>query len=331
MKILVTGGAGFIGGNYVQRYASNDRSENSRVGVPEIKVVDFLGVGSDKAKIPPGVLLDIIDIRDIAALRESVLSFNPEVIIHFAAESHVCRSIEDSDPFMSSNVIGTRNILEILRKDRPQILLVNVSTDEVYGSLNHPDLATEEKAIEPGNPYAASKAAAEAFCGAYANTYGLKVVTTRCCNNYGMGQHEEKFIPKVIRQLKSGGNLTIAGDGKQVRQWIHVDDHNDGLAAVLNWALGHVVPGKAPTFNVADYNFSTIFDLGIKILHILGFDESKIEYIPDRPGQDRRYAISSSKTRALTSWTPKIKFEHGLEAAVKAYWNQCSENNSNGR
>jgi dTDP-glucose 4,6-dehydratase len=233
-------------------------------------------------------------------------------IINFAAESHVDRSISDPDAFVQTNIVGTHKILEIVRK-QPKLRLLQVSTDEVYGSLGPTGLFTELSPIIPNSPYSASKASADLLCLAYAHTYNLDVSITRCSNNYGSHQHPEKLIPLMISNALRDKSLPVYGDGLNVRDWIHVTDHCRGLVAVLEGGR------KGEVYNIGSNNEWTNIEIVRTILRELDKPETLIKYVTDRLGHDRRYAIDSGKIKAELGWCPEVDFGTGLKGTVSWY------------
>jgi dTDP-glucose 4,6-dehydratase len=238
----------------------------------------------------------------------------PDTIFNFAAESHVDNSIKDSSPFVTSNVMGTVNLLECVKKQNRKIRFVHVSTDEVYGSLDLEDSPfTETTPYSPRSPYSASKAASDHFVMAYHHTYGLDTVITNCSNNYGPYQHPEKFIPTVIRNALYNAPIPVYGTGNNVRDWIHVDDHCAGiLAAAFKGISGE-------KYNFGGENQVTNLDLAHRIVKIMGADADLITFVKDRLGHDFRYDIDNTKSRKELGWEPKHDFESGLNITINWY------------
>ncbi len=262
--------------------------------------------GDDQYRLIEG---DICD----RGLVEEIFSSEPiDAVVHFAAESHVDRSILDSSPFIRTNVLGTQVLLDASRKhDVPRF--VQVSTDEVYGSLGETGLFTEETPLDPSSPYSASKAAADLLVQAYHRTFGFPAIITRCSNNYGPYQFPEKLIPLFLSNAMEGKPLPVYGTGENVRDWIHVEDHCRGILDALK--LG--TPGEV-------YNFGggcelKNIDLTKRLLDALGKPHSLIQYVPDRPGHDQRYAIDFSKARRELGWSPQIDFETGIQKTIEWY------------
>lgn len=312
MRILVTGGAGFIGSNFV-RMMLERHPEYQIVNLDLLTYAGNLENLEDLASNPRYTFVkgDICD----AGLVEG-LQF--DAIIHFAAESHVDRSILDSSPFLQTNIIGTRNLLEAAR--RRGCRMVHVSTDEVYGSLAQ-GLFTEGSPLSPNSPYAASKASSDLFARAYYETYGADVVITRCSNNYGPFQFPEKLIPLMISHAVTGKALPVYGDGKNVRDWIHVHDHNRAVDLVFH-------KGRAgEVYNIGGRNEQQNIDIIRKVLAVVseiqGVDLDSltglITFVKDRPGHDRRYAIDPSKIEAELGWKAEVGFDEGIASTVRWY------------
>jgi len=307
MRYFVTGGAGFIGSNYVAHlfnkvegvtgvtiydkftYAANPKNYQEFAGDPRLTVVKG-------------------DICDTTSLESSMSGH--DFVIHFAAESHVDHSINDALAFVSTNVLGTFNVLEASRKTEIQTI-IHVSTDEVYGTLSEGS-ANETFPLEPNSPYAASKAASDLLARSYFVTHGLDVRTTRCCNNYGQYQFPEKVIPVFINKLNSGEKLPIYGDGKHVREWIHVSDHAHGIQIVLTKGK----PGEIYNIGTGDHLSNN--DLADEVIRIMGLGENMKSYVTDRKGHDLRYSINSTKIESL-GFEKSIEFSGGLEETIEWY------------
>ncbi len=310
MKLLVTGGAGFIGANYVLK-----RLE--RFPEDEVIVVDTLTYAANLESLTSiekdsRFSFHKIDIRDADKVREVVSATKPDVIVHFAAESHVDRSISGPRIFTETNVLGTQSLLDAARETGVS-RFVMVSTDEVYGSLGPTGKFTEDSPIQPSSPYSASKAAADLLALAYGHTFGLDVVVTRCSNNYGPLQFPEKLIPLMIINALNDKQLPVYGDGMQVRDWIHVHDHNLAVDVVLE-------KGKAgEVYNIGCENERPNIEIVKTIIERLGKTEDLIKYVKDRPGHDRRYAIDASKIRNELGWKPLRMFEDALPETIDWY------------
>jgi len=314
LKLLVTGGAGFIGSNFIRHVLAARR---------EVEVVNF-----DKLTYAgnPESLSDVAsdpryrfvrgDISDPAELQD-VFAAGFDAAVNFAAETHVDRSIEDASPFLRTNVAGVQCLLEAARKSKlPRF--VHISTDEVYGSAPAGVSFTEETLLDPRSPYAASKASADHFVAAYANTYGVSAIILRCTNNYGPFQFPEKLIPLMIANAQEDKALPIYGDGMQERDWLFVEDYCRAIALVLeNGRTGEV-------YNVSAGLPEPNLKIVRTILKHLGKPESLMQYVKDRPGHDRRYALDSSKIRRELGWQPEVPFEEGIRRTIEWYRSNAS-------
>ena len=309
MRYFVTGGAGFIGSNYVEHLFQNVEDVT---GVTIYDKFTYAANPKNYEKFTNDPRLVIIkgDICD-SELVESSIS-NHDYVVNFAAESHVDRSIDDALSFIHTNILGTINVLEACRKAEIQTI-IHVSTDEVYGSLSEGS-ADETFLLKPNSPYAASKAASDLMAHSYFATYGLDVRTTRCCNNYGRYQFPEKVIPVFVNKLNAGEKLPIYGDGRNVREWIHVSDHARGIQAVLEKGE----PGEI--YNIGTGSHLSNNDLATEIINVMGLDDSMKSYVPDRPGHDFRYSVDSRKVEAL-GFERKVDFKDGLKATIDWYSN----------
>src|SRR5437016_10062451 len=312
MKLLVTGGAGFIGSAFVRLWLGAEGDESTR-----IVSLDKLTYAGNLANLEPVaghpryrfVHGDICD----GALVNSLLSEEkPDAIVHFAAESHVDRSILSAAPAFETNLRGTFTLLEAARAHRIG-RFVHVSTDEVYGSLAAPLEADEEFPLKPSSPYSATKAGSDLLARSYFVTYGLPVVVTRASNNYGPYQFPEKLIPLMISNAFEARPLPVYGDGMQVRDWLYVDDHCRGIRAALDKGRDGEI------YNIGGNRSLPNLEVVRKILAATGMPESLIKTVEDRPGHDRRYALSSAKLTAETGWSPRMDFESGLTATVDWY------------
>jgi dTDP-glucose 4,6-dehydratase len=252
------------------------------------------------------------DIRDKATVSALLRDQRIDALVNFAAESHVDRSIQSAEPFLDTNVTGTLRLLEAAREAGVRRFL-QVSTDEVYGSLGETGAFSESTPMSPRSPYSASKAAADHFVMAFHHTHGVDAVITRCSNNYGPYQFPEKLIPLMILNAMEQKALPVYGDGLHVRDWIHVEDHCEAIDAVL----AHGKPGHV--YNIGAENERPNLEVVRAILKHTGRDESLLRYVPDRPGHDRRYAMDSAKIRAELGWTPRHRFEQGLADTVSWY------------
>jgi dTDP-glucose 4,6-dehydratase len=306
-SVLVTGGAGFIGSEAVRTLANSGSYQR-------IFVVDKLTYAGDLRRIEAQLTdpnLDFIecDVNEVdrynSALRECTQ------VIHFAAESHLDRSINDGSPFISSNVAGTYNLL-CATKEFPAIRTLLVSTDEVYGSLATGE-ADEGTALSPSSIYSASKAAADLLALAHVSTYSQNIVITRCCNNYGPWQDAEKVIPTFIRNILGDSDLPVYGSGKNVREWIHISDHISGILSALR--LGT----SGSTYNIGTGMRISNLELADKLLSIARTSKSSIQHVDDRLGHDFRYSITSEKIRSKLDWSPVINFDVGLGETFNWY------------
>jgi len=305
MKILVTGGAGFIGSEFV-RQAVRKRYE--------IIVVDSLTYAGDMERLKEvegAYKFYKINIRDYHELKKVFESEKPQIVVHFAAESHVDRSIMDPFSFIKTNVEGTLNLLE-LSKEYGKWLerFINISTDEVYGDLGEKGMFTEESPLKPNSPYSASKAAADMLGRAYHRTYGLPIITVRPSNNYGPWQYPEKFIPVVIVKAIKDEPIPIYGTGLNVREWLYVEDCADAVLRIME-------KGKVgEVYNVASGNERRNLEVAQKILDILGKPRDLITFVEDRPGHDYRYAMDWNKVKNELGWKPKTDFERGIRKTI---------------
>ncbi|CAM3364717.1 dTDP-glucose 4,6-dehydratase [Bordetella sputigena] len=328
MTILVTGGAGFIGGNYVLDWFA--QTDEALVNVDKLTYAGNLETLARLAG-QPGYVFVKMDIGDRAGISRLLKEHKPRAVVNFAAESHVDRSIDGPGEFIQTNVVGTFNLLESVRgywselpaQEKASFRFLHVSTDEVYGSLaaDAPPFA-ETNPYEPNSPYSASKAASDHLVRAWHHTYGLPVLTTNCSNNYGPYHFPEKLIPLVILNAVAGKPLPIYGDGQQVRDWLYVKDHCSAIRAVL--ASGRI----GETYNVGGWNEKPNLDVVRTICAIL--DELKprgdglsyagqITFVRDRPGHDRRYAIDARKIERELGWKPAETFESGIRKTVAWY------------
>lgn len=309
MKILVTGGAGFIGSNFVRCVLR----EHPNWEVANLDKLTYAGNLENLGDVKGNPRYHFIkgDIAD-RELVDKLLSQGFNVVVNFAAESHVDRSILDSSPFIKTNVEGTQVLLEGARQHGVKLFL-QVSTDEVYGSLGAIGKFSEESPLSPSSPYAASKTAADCLCQAYHHTYGLPVIITRSSNNYGPFQFPEKLIPLVISNALENKPIPIYGDGLNIRDWLHVKDHCFALDLVIQQGK----PGEI--YNIGGNNEKTNLELVHSILDIIGKPHSFITFVADRPGHDRRYALETSKIERELGWRPAIPLEEGLRETVQWY------------
>ncbi len=303
----MTGGAGFIGSNYVEQLLEKVR-DVSGVTIYDKFTYAANPTNYQKFKNDPRLNVVIGDICDVSKLENSMLGH--DFVVHFAAESHVDRSIDDASDFMRTNVVGTFNVLESSRKIRIKTV-VHISTDEVYGSLTQGS-ADESHLLAPNSPYSASKAASDLVARSYFVTHGLDVRTIRCCNNYGKYQFPEKVIPVFINKLKLGEKVPIYGDGKNIREWIHVSDHVRGVQNVLEKGS----PGEI--YNIGTGCHLSNNDLATEILALMGLGENMKSFVTDRQGHDFRYSVDSTKITAL-GFEPTIEFKSGLRETIDWY------------
>ena len=308
MKLLVTGGAGFIGSNFIHYWLENYPEDE----IVNFDVLTYAGNLENLKDIENNKNYKFVkgDVCDREAVFKAVKDC--DVVVHYAAETHVDRSIMDPDIFLRSNILGTQNILEAVREYDKR--LHHVSTDEVFGALGPNDPAfTEKTPYDPRSPYSASKAAADHLVRAYFHTYGIKMTISNCSNNYGRYMFPEKVLPLFIANLMEDKKVPVYGDGLQVRDWIHTLDHARGVDMILQ-------KGKiGETYCLGGEHELTNLDLTKTLLKVMDKDDSYIEHIKDRPGHDRRYAIDFTKAKNELGWEPQIKFEDGLKDMVEWY------------
>lgn len=309
-SVFVTGGAGFIGSNYLRLLL--DKTDY------DIICFDKLTYAGNWKNLPNDKRVKFwhSDILDTRAVHKALTKYQPEYIVHFAAESHVDRSIDSGMEFIKTNIEGTYKLLNTAKECLKDFKFVHVSTDEVYGSIDAPDKFTEESPYEPNSPYASSKASSDLLCKSFFTTFDFPVVITNCSNNYGGYQHPEKLIPTVIQKCIQGEPIPIYGDGLNVRDWIHVEDHCKAVLAVMeDGVLGE-------TYNIgADCTKTNleIVDTITKIFKERTGDDSTVEFVEDRLGHDHRYAIDSTKIINTLKWSPEIEFEAGIKLTVDWY------------
>jgi dTDP-glucose 4,6-dehydratase len=299
VKVLVTGGAGFIGSTYV-RLAGAEH---------EVLVLDKLTYAGRRENLPENVGLVVGAIEDPALARE--LAHGCDAVVNFAAESHVDRSIADQEAFARTHVIGTGVLLDAVRElGVPRYL--QVSTDEVYGSIEEGSFS-EQSPLAPSSPYSATKAAGDLLVSAHVHTYGVEALICRGSNNYGPRQYPEKLIPLMVLNALHGDPLPVYGDGRQVRNWLFVED----FCRAIHTVLEHGRPGEA--YNAGGPDEMENIEVVRRILELTGRDEGLIEHVTDRPGHDRRYSLSSEKLRSELGWEPRVRFAEGLERTVEWY------------
>ena len=310
MRILVTGGAGFIGSNFVRRIAGGSLSGISSVVVLDKLTYAGVLVNLDSAKGMKGFRFVEGDICDSKLVSE--LLADVDAVVNFAAESHVDRSIGSAAEFVETNVGGVQVLLDAIKASGRKIRFVQVSTDEVYGSIESGSW-TEEWPLMPNSPYSATKAGGELLARAYHKTHGLDVVTTRCSNNYGTHHFPEKLIPLFVTNLLEGKKVPVYGNGRNVRDWLHVDDHCRGIHKVLmNGRPGEV-------YNIGGGRELTNNEITSLILAAMGKDESSIESVEDRKGHDLRYSVDWTKIKNELGYEPQVKFEDGLRDTIQWY------------
>ncbi|MGL4759163.1 MAG: dTDP-glucose 4,6-dehydratase [Patescibacteria group bacterium] len=307
--ILITGGSGFIGSNFLNKYVEL---------YPNICFinVDCMTYAADYNNLEinnaNNYFFEKVDIRDYQSLEKVFLKYKPEAIIHFAAESHVDKSIINPSLFVETNVIGTQNLLELAKKHTIK-RFHHVSTDEVYGELGHDDKFTEHTPLAPNSPYSASKAGSDMLVRAYIKTFGLNAVITRCSNNYGPNQDTSKLIPKSISNLLHNKKIEIYGQGLNVRDWLYVEDHCDAIWEVFCFSETGAV------YNIGGNTEKTNNEIAQLLIDLTYKDESYIEYIDDRKGHDFRYAIDASLIKKELGWEPKYTFEKGIKETIEFY------------
>ena len=312
LKLLITGAAGFIGSNFVRMIAKGELP-----GVSGITVLDKLTYAGVKSNLDSAADIsryeflqgDICDPQVVTEILKDV-----DAVINFAAESHVDRSINGASDFVQTNIVGVQILLDGIKASERAIRFLQVSTDEVYGSIEEGSW-TEEWPLSPNSPYSASKASGELLARSYNRTHAMDVVITRCSNNYGTHHFPEKLIPLFITNLIEGKKVPVYGTGENVRDWLHVDDHCRGIYSVLmNGRSGEV-------YNIGGGRELTNNEITSLILEAMGADESSIEYVEDRKGHDLRYSVDWTKINRELGYEPKVKFEDGLRETIKWYRN----------
>ena len=306
MKLLVCGGYGFIGSTFIKNHLNNFSND-------EIINIDNLTIGSNKFN------LSEINNKNYSFVKEDIKNFDViekiskdvDIIINFAAETHVDRSISNPKPFIETNILGTYSLLESSRKYDKKF--IHISTDEIYGDLENKESFSENDILKPSNPYSATKAAADLLVGSYQRTYGIDCIITRCTNNFGTNQFPEKLIPKTIIRASKDLKIPLYGDGNQIRSWIHVLDHVTAIDALIS-------KGKSgEIYNITAWNEISNRDMVEKILKIMNKPSDLIEFVPDRPGHDKHYSINSSKIKNEINWSPKFNFDDALKETVNRY------------
>jgi len=306
VRMLITGGAGFIGSEFVRQAVRKGH---------QVAVIDKLTYAGDLERLSE-VRKDITfykaDISNQEFIEYIFEKEDPEVVVHFAAESHVDRSLLDPYPFISSNVLGTQVLLEV-SKAKGVELFVNMSTDEVYGDLGKEGSFTEDSPLKPNSPYSTTKASADMLGRAYHRSFGLPVITIRASNNYGPWQYPEKFVPVIILKALRDEKIPVYGDGTNVREWLYVTDCAEGIMAAIEL-------GKAgEIYNIGSKEEKQNIEVAKAILELLGKREDLIEFVKDRPGHDFRYSLDTTKAKRELGWEAKTSFDEGLKETVEWY------------
>lgn len=325
MKILVTGGAGFIGSNFIKYML-----ETYDYKIVNLDLLTYAGNLKNLKEIESNSNYHFIkgDIRDRELVDRIFQEYQIDIVINFAAESHVDRSIEDPEIFLSTNVFGTQVLLDVAKKYwklnlndkyckqfKEGVKYLQVSTDEVYGTLGKEGMFTEKTPLAPNSPYSASKTSADLFVRAYNETFGIPINITRCSNNYGPYQFPEKLIPLMINNCLNNKELPVYGDGMQIRDWLHVKDHCIGIDTVLHKGrIGEV-------YNIGGNNEKANIEIVKLIIKNINNNEKLIRYVKDRPGHDRRYAIDNTKITNELGWKPSYTFEQGMKETIEWYLN----------
>lgn len=314
MRLLVTGGAGFIGSHFI-RHILGRYPEYRVVNLDKLTYAGNLDNVAEVAHHPnyffaKGTIADPKLVNHLAA--------ETDAIVNFAAETHVDRSIKDATPFLTTNILGTQVLMEAALRHKHSRFF-HISTDEVYGDSLH-DRFTESSPLRPNSPYAASKAAAEHLVAAYRRTYGLQTLVTRCSNNYGPNQYPEKLVPFFVKKLMAGEKVPVYKDGLNLRDWLHVTDHCRAIDLVLH-------KGKVgEVYNIGAHNEHTNLEITQRILSILGLSEDRIEFVKDRPGHDVRYPIDATKIMTELGWKPTVDFDIGFRDTVEWYSQRFTKN-----
>lgn len=323
-NILVTGGAGFIGSNFVHLMLA----KYGDIQMVNLDALTYAGNLENLKAVESDPRYHFVkgDIRDKDFIEQLFSKYEFDTVVHFAAESHVDRSILEPELFLTTNIVGTQTLLEAAKRHwklepdnkysreyKPGVKYLQVSTDEVYGALGATGMFTETTPLSPNSPYSASKAGADMIVRAYHETFGLPVNITRCSNNYGPYQFPEKLIPLMINNAQAGKQLPVYGDGMQIRDWLHVSDHCAAIATVLE-------KGKVgEVYNIGGNNEKANIEIVKLIIKTLGKSEELITYVQDRPGHDRRYAIDNTKITTELGWSPAYTFEQGMKETIKWY------------
>ncbi len=329
MYILITGGSGFIGSNFIHFFLNSNPSSK----IVNLDKLTYAGSTSNLKAVEHHLNYDFVqgDICDRGLVERLFKTYNFSGVIHFAAESHVDNSIVSPGAFIDTNILGTFNLLDVARKhwmsgahsikeEHERSRFLHISTDEVYGSLGEKGLFTEQTAYAPNSPYSASKASSDFIVRSYFHTYGMNVVTTNCSNNYGPNQHDEKLIPTIIRKALSGAPIPIYGDGKNIRDWLYVEDHCKGIDLAFREGIAgetYNIGGKNEWDNLSIARF--ICDTLDKIKPKEESYIKQISFVKDRPGHDYRYAIDASKIEEELGWNAKENFESGIVKTIDWY------------
>lgn len=313
MNLLVTGGAGFIGSNFIKMILDNKKDQISKI--VNLDALTYAGNIQNIKDFEEDekYIFEHINLLDISNLVEVFSKHKIDYVVHLAAESHVDNSIADPDAFIESNIIGTFNLLKVAKRFNIK-RFHHVSTDEVYGDLGETGKFSEETPYDPHNPYSASKASSDFIVKSYFHTYNMPITISNCSNNYGPNQHKEKFIPTVINALLTNQKIPLYGEGKNIRDWIYVVDHCEGIWSVLcNGIIGETYCIGA---NCEKRNIEIIKDI-CELMHV--DVEKSIEYVKDRAGHDYRYAIDNKKITEELGWAPKTSFKQGMKKTIKWY------------
>ena len=326
--IFVTGGAGFIGSNFIRHLFSKDDFKGTVINIDALTYAGNLESLNDIAALHEGsrYFFKQIDIADKAELVAAFTEYQPDTIVHLAAESHVDRSIHGPEAFVQTNILGTFNLLEAARqfwKNRQDVLFHHVSTDEVYGTLGDTGYFSEETAYDPRSPYSASKASSDHLVRAYYHTYNMPITLSNCSNNYGPYQFPEKLIPVMILNMLEEKSLPVYGQGVNIRDWLYVEDHNSAVWEIMKH-------GKAgASYNIGGENEWKNIELVYKLCELVAEEQGLerdyykklITFVTDRPGHDMRYAIDCSKLKRELNWRQSVTFEEGLRKTVRWYLN----------
>ncbi|WP_123800150.1 dTDP-glucose 4,6-dehydratase [Limosilactobacillus fermentum] len=307
MNILVTGGAGFIGSHFLRYQLSHYPADR----VVNLDCLTYAGNLANVADLASNPRYHFIqgDIRDAATVSEVLTTHQIDVVVNFAAESHVDRSIEDPAPFVSTNVVGVQVLLDACRRAR--VRLVQVSTDEVYGSIAA-GRVDEEAPLQPSSPYAATKASADLLAMAAHHTFGQDVVITRSANNYGPNQHPEKLVPMIITNARQQRPLTIQGAGDDIRDWLYVVDNCQAIDLVMRKGV------EGEVYNIGGFERRTVLEVVASLQALLGFPDSQVVHVAERLGHDHRYAVDDTKLRRALGWRPSTSLAAGLTQTVRA-------------